>query len=402
MRAESSAIWTSGDRCPSGCGGYCATISALAFSGQMTSVDCPRTWSIPCELSRAFYPQRPDRLKLESRATGSQRRRRRRPAAGRSGADLDQSQEPPAGVVDAHTRPAAARRRRRRSCPCRRPRRCRPHPGRPAADPASAASTGSSQRVALPAAAPHPPCEICSSVYHGQSARTAHPEPAQAAQVPERAEPRGDVLRQHADIGALGAFDVELERRRRSSGHELEAVDLDARAARARLDRRWRASSYSGSPSRLSAEYIGGTCVARADEVRAARVDASRVERAAPRRARPPAPSQSPVSVRAPSCTVHSIGLARSEQIAADLGGLTEAQRQHAGGHRIELPAWPGLGGADRRAHALQRAVRGEALRLVEQDDAVDLAIGRRSDALSAGVGRSSSSVRAARPRRPS
>ena len=53
-----------------------------------------------------------------------------------------------------------------------------------------------------------------------------------------------------------------------------------------------------------------------------------------------------------------------------DLGGLVEAQRQHAGGHRIERADVAGARGAVGLAHALQRAVRRQPLGLVEQDDA--------------------------------
>jgi iron complex outermembrane receptor protein len=53
------------------------------------------------------------------------------------------------------------------------------------------------------------------------------------------------------------------------------------------------------------------------------------------------------------------------------LGGFIEAQRQHAGGHRIERTEMAGAFRAERLADALQCAVRRQAFRLVEQKDAV-------------------------------
>ncbi|MOA01958.1 hypothetical protein D3C78_1213880 [compost metagenome] len=61
------------------------------------------------------------------------------------------------------------------------------------------------------------------------------------------------------------------------------------------------------------------------------------------------------------------------EQVLGKLGGLTEAQRQHATGQRVETAGVTGLLGIEQPADLLQRSVGGKPQRLVEQDDATDV-----------------------------
>src|SRR5690606_19554976 len=68
------------------------------------------------------------------------------------------------------------------------------------------------------------------------------------------------------------------------------------------------------------------------------------------------------------------VGLARSEQAAGDLGGFAEAHGKQAGGERVQAAGMPCLGGAEQVPCALQGLVGTQALRLVEQQDAVELA----------------------------
>ena len=65
------------------------------------------------------------------------------------------------------------------------------------------------------------------------------------------------------------------------------------------------------------------------------------------------------------------VGLARAEQSAGDLGRLAEADRQQAGGERIQAAGVPGLVRAEQMPHPLQRLVGTQPMRLVEQQDAV-------------------------------
>ena len=54
------------------------------------------------------------------------------------------------------------------------------------------------------------------------------------------------------------------------------------------------------------------------------------------------------------------IRLAPFQEIASDLGGLTQAQRQHAGRQRIEAAGMTALDTAEGIADALQRGVGGQ------------------------------------------
>ena len=76
------------------------------------------------------------------------------------------------------------------------------------------------------------------------------------------------------------------------------------------------------------------------------------------------------MAVRAPKRDGEPVALAAGEDLARDLGRLAEADRQHAGGERIEAADVPGLAAAEQPAHALQRRVGRQPARLVEQQDA--------------------------------
>ncbi len=67
------------------------------------------------------------------------------------------------------------------------------------------------------------------------------------------------------------------------------------------------------------------------------------------------------------------VTLVRIEQVLRELGGFTEAQRQNAGGQRIETAGVTGLLGVQQPADLLQSRVGGEPQRLVEQDDSADI-----------------------------
>ena len=68
------------------------------------------------------------------------------------------------------------------------------------------------------------------------------------------------------------------------------------------------------------------------------------------------------------------VGLARTQQAAGDLGRFAEAQRQQAGGQRIEAAGVATLLRAEQVPRPLQRLVGARPARLVEQQDAVELA----------------------------
>jgi hypothetical protein len=74
----------------------------------------------------------------------------------------------------------------------------------------------------------------------------------------------------------------------------------------------------------------------------------------------------------AEACFGH-VGLVRIEQILRKLGRLTQAQRQHAAGERIETPGMAALAGVEQPAHFLQRGIGCHAQRLVKNKHAVDI-----------------------------
>src|SRR6185312_16724513 len=68
------------------------------------------------------------------------------------------------------------------------------------------------------------------------------------------------------------------------------------------------------------------------------------------------------------------VGLARAEQVTRDLGRLAETDGQQSGRERIEAAGVPRLVRPEQTLRDLQRAVGRDAPRLVQQQDAVDLA----------------------------
>ena len=111
------------------------------------------------------------------------------------------------------------------------------------------------------------------------------------------------------------------------------------------------------------------------------------------------APSVSPVVVAEPNVAVTTIDLARLEHVVREPRGCAEQDRQHAGRERIETARVPCLRGAEQPFRALQRAVRGDARRFVEQQqpeqvagwDAVLPVTGRKNQSAPGPVPRASS-----------
>ena len=66
------------------------------------------------------------------------------------------------------------------------------------------------------------------------------------------------------------------------------------------------------------------------------------------------------------------IGLARAKQAARDLGGLAETDRQQAGRERIEAAGMAALLRTEQPPGRLQGGVRAHALRLVQQQQAIE------------------------------
>src|SRR3546814_5496871 len=76
-----------------------------------------------------------------------------------------------------------------------------------------------------------------------------------------------------------------------------------------------------------------------------------------------------------------------SSDLAGDLGGLAEADRQQAGRERIEAAGVPGLLGLEEVARTLQGLVRTQPRWLVQQQDAIELALGPARRAAHRGAG---------------
>ncbi len=70
------------------------------------------------------------------------------------------------------------------------------------------------------------------------------------------------------------------------------------------------------------------------------------------------------------------IGPGRAQQQPGDLGGFAEAQRQQAGGQRIERAGVAALPRPQQPARGLQRLVRAQAGGLVQQQDAIEATVG--------------------------
>ena len=82
-------------------------------------------------------------------------------------------------------------------------------------------------------------------------------------------------------------------------------------------------------------------------------------------------PSASPVLVRLAQLQRRAVGLVGIQADLRELGRGAEAQRQQAGGQRVERAGVAGLLGAVQPLGLLQRVVARQAQRLVEQQHAV-------------------------------
>ena len=213
---------------------------------------------------------------------------------------FEKTQQPAVRVVRAYGGSHGQTPRRRARFGRAGPSRCRPRPGRRARSPASAHVDGAQPGVGRPARlhAASRQAVISSRVTMELGLERRHPEPPQCREVPDRAEPRGHVLRQHADVGALGALDVELDVRSREGRRARGGTARCARAARGTLSPR-RASSYSRSPSCLSALTIGGIWSLAPSRSASTRVTVSASSAGTSARLTT-APCASPVSVAAP------------------------------------------------------------------------------------------------------
>ena len=127
------------------------------------------------------------------------------------------------------------------------------------------------------------------------------PRPAQRDQMRPAPQRTADVLGQHPHIGALAALDVERHVRRPTRSTRRRLWITTCRGARS-TSIPARASSYSGRPSRFSAECIGGTCSIVPRSVTARRRSTHPSHR--PRPSAVTSPSASPVVVVTPSFSV--------------------------------------------------------------------------------------------------
>ena len=164
------------------------------------------------------------------------------------------------------------------------------------------------------------------------------------------------------------------------------------RAARSTVWPR-RASRYSGCPSRLSAEYIGGVCCC------APWNRASTASTAAWRQRRHRAALDNLAfriaGLRAlAQLDAELVALAQRQHLTGKSRGLAQTDRQHAARQRIEAAGVSGLDAAGKPPHPLQRCVGGQSQRLVEQQHAGPA---RRSSVL---VGSADQPARRLRPHR--
>ena len=198
-------------------------------------------------------------------------------------------------------------------------------------------------------------------------AEPAHRQAPELGDVRAAAERLADVVRQTANIGALGAGDLDLDpvarevqQPDRVQGHPARlALDLDAGAGKlverlalvleGRIHRRHLLDLALETAQRLLdlAPADGHGTMLR------------RLALAVIRRRALPETKHRPVAL---------VGV---EQELRELGGLAEGERQQAGGDGIEAAGMAGLAGIQQALGNLQRRVRGHASRLVEQQHAI-------------------------------
>jgi hypothetical protein len=194
-----------------------------------------------------------------------------------------------------------------------------------------------------------------------------HVPAAQAGHVPHGAERDGDLLGQHPHVRALGAQDLQIQVRG-CKAFERQGEDLDLpRCA-------WHAHTRPCQPiQRLSALLDGGIhrrhLLARTQEALQHRRDVRRTQGRHGKRFGEGAFGIA-ARRRAAEGDAEAIALAPREDVAGHLGGLPQADRQHAGRERIEAADVTALDASEEPAHALQGRVRGQAEGLVEQQHA--------------------------------
>ena len=157
------------------------------------------------------------------------------------------------------------RRRRDSACPCEALPTSPPVPGRTAFDLRRSSSDSGQAAEQLVDRQQHArPAALIerlqvSSVTPWSSVNGAGSGPPQRRQVRAAAQRPPDILGQGAHVGSFAAHDAHLEQASACPDPAVRVRRCD-RAARAPPRVPARASSYSGRPSRFSAEYIGGIC----------------------------------------------------------------------------------------------------------------------------------------------
>ena len=215
---------------------------------------------------------------------------------------------------------------------------------------------------------------------HPRVAERVHPEAAQLGHVGAATQQLAQVADQAADIGAGAAFHVQAQLRRRVAATQvvqqvgrrlqLEQVHVDLalldfhHLAAARLGvQRLAAALERRVDRRALADAAGELAQGRVDAV-----DGEFRHRALAQKL--------PFGVVGVGGRAQAgdgvVGLARAKQAAGDLGGLAEADRQQAGGERIQAAGMAGLFGPEQVPGALQGLVGTQSRRLVEQQDAVE------------------------------
>ena len=166
-------------------------------------------------------------------------------------------------------------------------------------------------------------------------------DPPQRRDVPASTERCGDVLGQYPDVGALGTQRLQLEHyRRKVEQRQFEQLDLARGARHADADA---CKLVQRLAVALDAPNTSAAPVA------APRESAAALERCPVRSARAPdhgavtSPSASPVLVRGTERDGEAVALAPGEDVAGDLRRFAQADRQHAGGQRIEAADVAGL-----------------------------------------------------------
>ena len=209
---------------------------------------------------------------------------------------------------------------------------------------------------------------------HPRLAERVHPQPAQLGDMRAAAQRLAEVAHQAAHVGPGTALHVQPQQWRAAveqvgGVQQLERMDLDL--ARLHLDRlaaprlgvqRLAAALQRGVDRRALLDPAGEPGQRGIDRIHGQRRHRAFAQRLA----------LGVVGIGDDAEPGHGlVGLARAQQPAGDLGGFAEADRQQAGGQGVQAAGMAALLGAEQVAHALQRLVRRQPLRLVQQQDAV-------------------------------